>query len=90
MLSVFRFALLGAMCAVLTVPAASQEPKSASKNKKERDPNEVICENQEVLGSRLATKRICMTRAEWAEQRRSERALIDRSQVGSCVRRNSC
>jgi hypothetical protein len=41
----------------------------------------LVCEKQEVVGSRLATKRVCMTAAEWEQKRREERQMIDRSQV---------
>jgi hypothetical protein len=61
-----------------------------SKAKKKRDPNEVVCEKQEVLGSRLAVKRVCMTRSEWAERRRDDRALIQRSQLTPCVKEAGC
>ena len=53
--------------------------------RKARDPNQVVCENEEVLGSRLATRRVCMTRAQWAERQREERATINRSQTEGCV-----
>jgi hypothetical protein len=36
-------------------------------------PNEKICENMAQIGSRLARKRICATRAEWAERRLQDR-----------------
>lgn len=54
----------------------------ADENKTERkDPNRVICEKQEVVGSRLATKRVCMTAAEWEAKRLEERQAIDRTQT---------
>lgn len=56
---------------------AQQQP--AAKNAK--DPNEIVCEKQEVIGSRLATQKVCKTRAEWAEERRSSRMDIDRAQT---------
>ena len=62
-------------------PADQQEQSK----KKARDPNETVCETEDVLGSRLATRRVCMTRAQWAEKRRAERALVDRSQTQLCV-----
>lgn len=49
--------------------------------RKGKDPNEVVCEKIEVLGTRLATKRVCMTRREWAEQRLIERQTVDKAQV---------
>jgi hypothetical protein len=32
------------------------------------------------VGSRLATKRICATRAEWAEKRKQDRDVVDDAQ----------
>jgi len=46
-----------------------------------KDPNERICEKETVVGSRLATRRVCATRAEWAEKRRLDREAIDRIQM---------
>jgi len=80
-----KYLALGAVAAmVCAVPAlAVDENQPASKAK---DPNQVVCEKIEVLGSRVSTKRVCMTRSEWAEKRRTERMEIDRAQVnrGSC------
>lgn len=58
------------------------EPTSTPK--KGKDPNEKICENQEVLGSRLAVRRVCATRAEWQERRQRERDIVDRTQSQRC------
>ena len=46
-------------------PAQPSQPQGA---KPARDPNEIVCERQQQLGSRLATERVCKTRAEWAEE----------------------
>ena len=55
------------------------------------DPNETVCEDVEVLGSRLATKRVCMTRAQWAAQKRLDREEVDRVQTQrGCKDENSC
>lgn len=80
-----RYLALGASAAmVFAMPALAQnDGHSASKAK---DPNQVVCEKIKELGSRVSTKRICMTRSEWAEKRRLERMEIDRAQVG----RGSC
>ena len=68
-----------AMGSAMPAQAETQAPKKA-------DPNEVVCEKIEVLGSRLAVKRVCMTRSEWAERRRLDRQDIDKAQTqrGSC------
>ena len=70
----YHLILASALAALPTIAVAG-DPKTP------RDPNRIICENQEVLGSRLATRKVCMTAAEWAAKRANERQLIDRSQT---------
>lgn len=77
-----RLGALGVMAAAMFAAPAVAGDSAASKAKK-GDPNEVVCEKQEVLGSRLAVKRICKTRAEWAEQRRADREMVDKTQMGA-------
>ncbi|MDP5277668.1 hypothetical protein Q9Q95_01925 [Sphingomonas sp. DG1-23] len=57
---------------------------------KTRDPNEVICKKEEVLGSRLQSRKVCMTRAQWAEQRALDRQNVERSQTNTCQRQAGC
>jgi hypothetical protein len=45
------------------------------------DPTETVCEKVGVIGTRLATKRVCMTRAEWALKKRNDRDEIERVQT---------
>ena len=64
-------------------PALPDSPPSA----KNADPNEVVCEKVGVSGSRVVTRRVCGTRAQWAELRRRERVLANqaqRSTNGTC------
>jgi hypothetical protein len=49
--------------------------------KKAKDPNEIVCERQEEIGSRLGGQKVCKTRAEWAEERRVSRQDIDKAQT---------
>ena len=60
-------------------PALADNP--APPLQKAADPNEIICEKQEVTGSRLATRRVCRTRAEWADLRLQDRQETERVQV---------
>ena len=60
-------------------PAQSQAQQQGAKPA--RDPNEIICERQQELGSRIASARVCKTRAEWAEERRSQRMDVDKAQM---------
>jgi invasion protein IalB len=61
---------------------AQQQPQQQQQSaRKTPDPNEVVCEKQQETGSRLASERVCMTRSEWAEQRRLSRQEVDKAQV---------
>lgn len=81
-----KYLLVAAAAAMLSaMPAWAGDNKNTT-SKVAKDPNEVVCEKQEVLGSRVASKKVCMTRAEWAERKRLERLEIDKAQVG----RGSC
>jgi len=71
-------AALGA--ASLLAPAYGQQPSSSTRPPP--DPNEKICEDVTAVGSRLATKRSCATRAEWAAKRKLERETVDQLQRG--------
>lgn len=65
---------------VSSARAASQEPPASAANKKRLDPSDVICERVTVVGSRLAVKKVCMTRLEWQEKKTLDREFIDRVQ----------
>jgi hypothetical protein len=53
--------------------------------KKSSDLNKVVCEKVEVLGSRLASKKVCMTRYEWAERRQADRQEVEKAQTSQRV-----
>jgi hypothetical protein len=44
------------------------------------DPNERVCEDVVATGSRLATKRICATRAEWEAMKKADREVVEDAQ----------
>jgi invasion protein IalB len=44
------------------------------------DGEKIVCEKQEVVGSRLATHKICMTKNEWARTRGDDQEWIKRTQ----------
>ena len=72
-----------ALAAAAGLAAAAPEPANKGKQSgKQRDPNEIVCEKTEIIGSRLNSKRVCKTRAEWVEQRRLDRMEINKAQVG--------
>ena len=89
MIKACRFATFALAAAALAAPSLAQGSAGAegqpaatpAASANQPDPNEVICEKQEVVGSRIAKKRVCMTRAQWADRRLVDRQEIERVQV---------
>ena len=78
----FALVIVVATPAMAATPSAAQQQSSTAS-----DPNEKICESLPVIGSRLAKKRVCATRAEWEEQRRQDRQAVEQIQkqiAGPC------
>jgi hypothetical protein len=76
------FALAFALTVTVGSPAAASNGQFAG-----NDPNEKICEDIVVTGSRLAKKRFCATRAQWEERKQIDRRTIHQIQtqiVGPC------
>ena len=73
-----RFAPLIAALSLIAIPAPvfAQAPAGSAAG----DPNEKVCENIVPVGSRLAKKRVCATRAEWEERRRLDRQAVEQAQ----------
>lgn len=57
-------------------PAAPATERSGPRG----DPNEIVCINQAEIGSRLARRRVCRTRAQWDELAEQTRRVIERVQ----------
>ena len=66
---------LAGPAAAQTGPADPAAPSSSQPPLK--DPNRVICEKQEEIGSRLGGKKVCHTAAEWQELRRQNKEQIE-------------
>lgn len=75
--------LVGPVAGVWTGSLLAQTAQAPSDlpAKKVFDPNEVVCEKQLVPGSRLATKRVCMTRGQWADLKAQDREEVEKVQV---------
>jgi hypothetical protein len=52
-------------------PAGAAQPNAAPKKP---DPNKVVCELQDQIGTRLGAHKVCMTVAQWEEFRRDEQS----------------
>ena len=62
------------------VSAQPSQPVASDKVRPAADPNQRICQDITQVGSRLATKRICATRAEWEAKRKDDRDTVDQAQ----------
>ena len=69
-----------AFSATSAVAQISSIESSRSSGKAPKDPNKPICERVEQIGTRLGARRVCMTAAQWAEQRREQREDMERVQ----------
>jgi len=66
-----------------STPAFAQQ--SPSQQKPAADPNERVCEDIVQTGSRIATKRFCGTRAEWADKKKQDREAVEKAQLNPCM-----
>ncbi|WP_395622936.1 hypothetical protein [Sphingomonas daechungensis] len=71
-------------------PESAPPPPVPATNTNVGNPNEKICENITPIGSRLATKRFCGTRAEWADRKAQERQALEDAQRAPCVHKAGC
>jgi hypothetical protein len=58
--------------------------EAAASDSRAADPNQILCEKVTEIGSRLSTKRVCMSRAQWAERRRLDREEVEKAQQTRC------
>ncbi|MFP5454877.1 MAG: hypothetical protein ACLGHK_05195, partial [Alphaproteobacteria bacterium] len=79
-ISAMKSFLSVALIASFSLSTAAFAAESGTKKDK-KDPDRLICRSEEVLGSRLAKNKRCLTAAQWDEERRAQRTLIDRAQA---------
>jgi hypothetical protein len=72
---------LSMLAVAIVIPAAALAA-SDTQSKAQPDLNEKVCENVTQIGSRLSKKRVCATRAEWAERRLQDRKDAEYIQRG--------
>ena len=73
---------------LICAPAAVQtaQPAPATAPATQSTMNEIVCQKQPVLGSRLQAKRVCRTRAEWADIQRQDREGLEQRQTQKPMR----
>ncbi len=82
--SIFRAAALVVTSVAMASSGIAIAQQSAASSdqpaKPVKDPNEIICERQSEVGSRLSSTKVCHTRAEWVALRKDDRDYLDRVQ----------
>lgn len=66
-----------------TAPAAPQSQPVVSTDKS--DVNRVVCRREEVIGSRLGAKRVCLSVREWQDRVEGDRERLERIQHATPV-----
>lgn len=69
--------VVGASAAIAQAPEGSTETKVGPN----QDPNQVVCVREREIGSRLSSRRICRTRAEWAAHEAEQRRTVEKTQT---------
>lgn len=80
MLKLVTLAAVLALGATSAVAQVSSIETARPAGKAPQDPNKLICERVEKTGTRLGGRRVCLTAAQWAEQRREQREDLERAQ----------
>jgi hypothetical protein len=76
-----RGAVAAALSILLCAPAIGQAPTPAPAPRSGADQSEIVCEKQDVIGSRLQKKKVCMTRSEWADLRQQDKQYLEKQQT---------
>lgn len=80
-----KTAVLTALLAA-SAAAFAQTPAEAPATTKigpNQDPNQIVCQSRTEIGSRVNRRRVCRTRAEWAEHERMYRQDVEEAQQQS-------
>lgn len=76
--------------ALVLIAGAQAAPPAAQGTPDPKDADPMVCEKVEVTGSRIGSKKVCMRKSQWAEQRNDDKMLIDRSQTIGCQQGTGC
>ena len=74
--------------AILCVAAAASaglaqalaDPPATKTREIRGDPEQIVCRSEQEIGSRVSRRRVCRTRAEWAELQAQQRDVVDEVQ----------
>ncbi len=77
---------IAAVVLVIASAASAQDAvsfRTDNPTPKRGDPNKIVCETQEKIGTRLGGKKVCMTVSEWEERRAANRQIVEAIQMGT-------
>ncbi|HEX6374934.1 MAG TPA: hypothetical protein VFZ91_04360 [Allosphingosinicella sp.] len=69
------------LVAALIAPTGAVAQDSGSLEAKSRKDTQMVCRPIKETGSRLSKRRVCMTREQWAEQKRIMRLDLNQAQT---------
>lgn len=79
-----KFFVPAIAAALLATPALAANTNSAQASTDQaaadESQNRMICKKQKVSGTRLSTKKVCMTAAQWEQIERDQREITERTQ----------
>jgi hypothetical protein len=78
-----KVAKMMVMAVLVAAPCAAQDSVSMVTNNpapKGHDPNKIVCEREETIGTRLGGHVVCKTVAEWQEMTSEHRETVERVQ----------
>ena len=78
---------LAILSLVLLPAAALGADEGTERTAVANDPDRLVCRNVTQIGTRLARRRVCLTEAQWDEQRRINRADMENRQTRNCLGR---
>ncbi|MGN6156097.1 MAG: hypothetical protein ACTHN4_10245 [Sphingomicrobium sp.] len=81
-------ALATAAALLQAFPAAAQNtvPVTQYRQTVDKNPNKLVCESEEQIGSRLGKHRTCLTAEQWKEKHREQREFTEDIQSGTYAR----
>lgn len=75
-----RYSLCFCFLAASLSPAVAAPQERTTRVGVNGDPDQIICRIEREIGSRLRANRVCRTRAEWDDYRRTTRRSVERAQ----------
>ena len=80
MKQIFRIVAAAALLLPVPLGAAPASDNGQPADTRAGGPNEKVCEDIVVTGSRIATRRFCGTRAQWADRRKQDQDTVEKAQ----------